>query len=192
MPKRPARPKAPPASLGPTPGRVPRLGRRGPGRPRTDSATVRAIGEDVCQLLATGVPIAAACGACGLARSLYYQWLRAGEADIAAGRRTALAEFADNVSIYEAIGEVATWAPVPKALATPTPDNIAAGKLALAAWAVRYGGKARRGGREEEPEVELAEPGSAAPTPAALDLSVYTPEERFELRRLLAKGRRTP
>jgi len=170
---------------------APKLGPRGRGRPRKLS---REQMDDVCRLLAMGMSVVKAARACGMVRSQYYLWKAQGEADAEAGRRTIEAEFSDRVDIYEAVGAAGLWGRVIAGTAVPTGDNVDlkrvrakvdAGKLALAAYAVRFGGRVDgqpgRAGEEDEQRQREEAP------KRKLDLSKLSREEVPEFRRMLRK-----
>ena len=169
---------------------APTLGPRGPGRPRK---LKREQMENICRLLAQGLPIKHATRACGIVRSMYYRWKTEGEADLAAGRRTLESEFSDMVDIYEAVGAAGLWGRVVEGTLIATTAKgavdaklsrarVDAGKLALAAYNTRFAG---RDGAPPARDGDGAEDGASTQAPPRrADLSKLSPDELREYARL--------
>jgi hypothetical protein len=154
------------------------------GRGRTPDLT-RPMLQRLAASLARGTPKRKAAASLGISRSTLYEWDARGRADKTAGVISLYAEFSDTLWVAQAVGEDGQWAAVEAGISTGEPRDVARGKLALAAIALRKGnGKAGAG-------VESAggEAAPAVPAPARrFDFSRLDPVEQVEFRRLYAKA----
>lgn len=166
---------------------------------RTTKLT-RELTEKICSALSTGAPVTVCAKANGIHRDTYYAWVETGLDDMAEGRHTLHAEFAEKVARSVAQGELSYWEvirdaaqatkPVGNGARRLGPDQVRAkvqaAKVALAAlrtrWGRRYNRMSQVPGRDGQ--LDDATP-PAVEKPKRMDFTKLTPDERRELLRLL-------